>query len=897
MNRRTGNRQMLTYRSLAVAARDSRTLVQPQPCRWQPRLSLLPLLLWLFPVVLPGSHTGVVRAGLPTFPAVPDALSDCQAALQTGDYARCLELATAAFDARSYGEEWPILKARAELALGKYPEALASVVAGIERYSWSIRLQQLRIEAALANGQRDVVTESLREVEKLASTASWRYTDADDLACLGQVALLLGADPKAVQEGFFERARRNYPNRPEGFVAAARLALDKGDPAFAAELLKPVLQQFPDSAEILFLYSEALSSADASQSQQLLTQALQKNPHLFAAQQRIAEQQIDAEDYVGAEQTLQQMLSVNPHLPEAHALRAVIFHLQGNSAAETESRAAALKFSISSPEPDHLIGTRLSRKYRFAEGAAAQRRALEADPTCNKARTQLAQDLLRLGQITEGWQLAEEAGKADQYNTTLFNLLQLKDSLGQYTTVRTEHFEIRMERGEAALYGPRVGQLLEEAWQQFTVRYQFQSEVPVTVEIYQRADDFAVRTFGIPEVSGFLGVCFGRVVTANSPASRRDSPVSWESVLWHEFCHVISLQKTANRIPRWLSEGISVYEERIRDPRWGQRMTPEFRQRIRDGKAVPIGQLSSAFLQAGSGGDLNFAYFESSLAVEHLVTVHGLPALNAVLDDLRSGVLINDALGRHCGGLESLQASFEQFLRQQADQLAPQADFSEEPLQALRGAGAAGLAEFCQQHPGHVPALLLLALQQLDAKDVAAEQTLQRVVQLYPEDASVDGARTQLAKLYRERGDTAGERRMLTEHLQRSADDVQSALRLQELCVTAQEWPDVIRCGQWIFAADPFRAEVQERLVQAGQATGDVAVVAAALQCLLQLQPDDAARLNFRLAQLWRESQPAEARRRVLMALEQSPRYREAHQLLLSLQPSAEAAPAPAPQP
>lgn len=136
---------------------------------------------------------------------------------------------------------------------------------------------------------------------------------------------------------------------------------------------------------------------------------------------------------------------------------------------------------------------------------------------------------------------------------------------------------------------------------------------------------------------------------------------------------------------------------------------------------------------------------------------------------------------------------------------------------------------------------------------------------------------------------------MLTEHLQRSADDVESALRLQELCVAAQEWPDVIRCGQWIFAADPFRVEVQERLVQAGQATGDVAVVAAALQCLLQLQPDDAARLNFRLAQLWRESQPAEARRRVLMSLEQSPRYRKAHQLLLSLQPSAEAAPAPQP--
>jgi tetratricopeptide (TPR) repeat protein len=131
--------------------------------------------------------------------STPDALSDCQQAWQTGDYAKCLELATAAIDARSYGEEWPILKARAELALGKYPAALDSIAAGIERYSWSVRLQQLRIEAALANGNREMAATAISEVEKLASTASWRYTDADDLTCLGEVALQLGADPKAVQ--------------------------------------------------------------------------------------------------------------------------------------------------------------------------------------------------------------------------------------------------------------------------------------------------------------------------------------------------------------------------------------------------------------------------------------------------------------------------------------------------------------------------------------------------------------------------------------------------------------------------------------------------------------------------------------------------------------------------
>lgn len=42
-----------------------------------------------------------------------------------------------------------------------------------------------------------------------------------------------------------------------------------------------------------------------------------------------------------------------------------------------------------------------------------------------------------------------------------------------------------------------------------------------------------VRTFGMPDDPGYLGVCFGRVVTANSPAANKASPVNWEAVLWH----------------------------------------------------------------------------------------------------------------------------------------------------------------------------------------------------------------------------------------------------------------------------------------------------------------------------------------------------------------------------
>ena len=108
------------------------------------------------------------------------------------------------------------------------------------------------------------------------------------------------------------------------------------------------------------------------------------------------------------------------------------------------------------------------------------------------------------------------------------------------------------------------------------------------MEIFAKQKDFGVRTFGMPGNPGFLGVCFGCVITANSPASQMPSPANWESVLWHEFCHTVTLTLTKNKMPRWLSEGISVYEERQANPAWGQRMNPSYRSMILDKDLTPI---------------------------------------------------------------------------------------------------------------------------------------------------------------------------------------------------------------------------------------------------------------------------------------------------------------------
>ena len=55
-------------------------------------------------------------------------------------------------------------------------------------------------------------------------------------------------------------------------------------------------------------------------------------------------------------------------------------------------------------------------------------------------------------------------------------------------------------------------------------------------------------------------------------------------------------------MPRWLSEGISVYEERQENPAWGQSMTPQYRELILEGGATKV---SLTHFKDREGGELS----------------------------------------------------------------------------------------------------------------------------------------------------------------------------------------------------------------------------------------------------------------------------------------------------
>jgi tetratricopeptide (TPR) repeat protein len=851
-----------------------------------------------------------------TLTAAPDRAA-VQKLFLKGEYSDCIRLAKDGVKNSPWSTDWRMLLARAQLAVGRYPEALTTITNALDRNDSSLALRLLAYDVFNANGRTNRAQRMLDELGRLARGRIRSIRDPADLVALGRAALLLQVDPKLVLDNFFDQAKQMDPTCREAYLAAGDLALDKQDYALASKLFSGMLQKFPGDPDAQFGLARAYAPSDAAQTAKSLTAVLDGNPNHVPALLLLADHLIDAEEYTNAAQTLGRVLDVNPWCPEAWAYRAVLASLRNDTNAETAARRAALKFWPTSPRVDFLIGKKLAQKYRFAEGAAFERQTLKVNPGYLPAELQLAQDLLRLGDETEGWRLVEQAHDQDGYDVTAYNLVTLHDTMATFQTLTNRHFIVRMSPSEAALYGDRVLALLDRAWKQLTAKYGFEPDRLTVVEIFPEQKDFAVRTFGFPQDPGFLGVCFGHVITANSPAAFPGHPDNWQTMLWHEFGHVITLGLTRNKMPRWLSEGISVYEERQADPSWGQAMTPRYCDMILGSDLTPIGKLSAAFLSPKDPLHIQFAYFESSLVVEYLVKTFGFASLKAILVDLGNGVEINDAIAHHTEPLAKLEGDFAAFARAQTRNLAPGLDWNRpegmaraEPAPAstnlldrllhyarrkLSGPATEPLATRLQSTNYWVLSGAVAEL--MEAKKWhEAKAPLGRLIRLYPNPTGGDSAYAMMAVVCRQLNETNAEHAALVKLAALDDTAIDAYLRLMEMDAAAQDWTGVIANARRFLAVNPLVPQPYRYLAQAGEALNRTATAVGAYRRLLRLDPADPVEVHFHLARLLRrQGHLQDAKRQVLEALEDAPRFRDAQRLLLELEPVAPPA-APAKQ-
>jgi Flp pilus assembly protein TadD len=545
--------------------------------------------------------------------------------------------------------------------------------------------------------------------------------------------------------------------------------------------------------------------------------------------------------------------------------------------------AKVLAMAPSDGEVYRVSGDLAARNYRFDEAVALVRRALELDPRSARSLADLGVHLLRTGDEPGARQALEASFKLDAYDVVTFNLLQMMDTLDKFVTVQDGDVVLRMHKDEAPLLQDYAMSLAHRALVTLSRRYGFTPKGPILVEIFPKHDDFAVRNVGLPGMIGALGACFGRVVTMDSPRARPPGEFQWEATLWHELAHVITIQMSNQRVPRWLTEGISVYEETVARPEWGRGMDLVFAGLMNRGETLKLKDLNAAFTNPQT---ISIAYFQASLLVDYFVKTFGDEGLHKLLRAYGQGLETDAALKAALNtDFDTLQGGFDQAMDSRFGALRA----------ALKGPGGPELLRasvdalqvLAQKNPDSYPVNLMLGNKLREAGKVDdAIKAFERAAALVPVATGEDSPNLQIAELSLERKDRARAIPALQAVLAADFDNVVAARQL----ATAMREAGITDPGRTrpvydrIAAIDPFDADVHATLGRLAMQRDDTETAIREFRAVIALKPvDQAAALTDLAESYFSGGKRAEARKQTLAALEIAPSYERAQDLLLKL--------------
>ena len=769
------------------------------------------------------------------------------------------------------------VRARAAIARGRYAQAEAALRAVVGRAPASEAALELGL-LQLMLGKPDAAA-ILDKVSLQAETSD----DANELVRAARALRALGRFQEA--NAAFRLAASAAPSDPAIQTAWGELFLEKDTKNEALKSFQIALQADPKWVPALLGSARALADENPPQAASLARKALEINPSSVDAQVFLAGEAADAGHNDEAHQALQKALAVNPSSLEAHALVAALAFVR-DKPQEFEAEAdKTLAIAPSYGDVYRITGELAAHNYRFDEAVTLTRRALSLDSKNPRTLADLGTHLLRTGDEPAARTALEASFKIDPFNKVTFNLLGMMDVLDKFVTVRDGDVVMRLDKGEAPVLQEYAMSLAHQALTTLAARYEFTPKGPILVEIFPKHDDFAVRNVGLPGLIGALGICFGRVVTMDSPRARPPGEFQWEATLWHELAHVITLQMSNQRIPRWLTEGISVYEEKRARTDWGREMDVAFAGMLNRGETVKLRELNAAFQNPKT---MSLAYFESSLLVEHIVTAYGEAGLRKLVRIYSQGLDTDAALKAALNtDFDQMQTGFDEAVERQfgamRKALAPPpdggADLLRQPTEMLRTIAA--------DNPRSFPVQMAFgrALRK-DGKIDEAMQAFERAAQLVPLAGGKDSAHEQMAAMAIEKKDTTRAIAELTALVAVDFNNIEAArllaslLRQEKIDDPAKLRPVYDR----IVAIDPFDADAHANLGRLALQRNQADAAAREFRTVLALGPVDKAAAFTDLAESYFQAgKRAEAKKQTLAALEIAPTYERAQGLLLKL--------------
>ncbi|RME02558.1 MAG: tetratricopeptide repeat protein, partial [Planctomycetota bacterium] len=540
-----------------------------------------------------------------------------------------------------------LLILKSHLQLGKYTQALqqAQKLVQIQKNNPLGHYFMGKVYQQMGNR-----TMAVKKFTDALSTPT--STNAQHLLAKAQAAAALG-NPHQANEYFYQAEDAN-PTSPEIYYHHARLFLEKYDANYAQKLLNKALKLNPHYPPLWLGFALCqLEERNFSLVQKYLQKTLHLNPSLCEARYWLGFLYLQNQQYLPAQQQANQALRLNPKYLPAHALLAAIFYLQGKQTQFQQKLQSVHKLHPNPSEFYTHLSDIVEDHFLYKEAAQFAQKALSLAPYSSRAATLLGINLLRLGLSKKAKKILEKAYQTDKFNLRLVNTLRLLDEYDKKYLLYplSPQFHVRIDKNEAPILLPYLTKTLQQAWKKLTQKYKILPPTPLVVEVFSNHQDFSVRTIGLPFI-GAMGVCFGKVVAIHSPKAFPAGKYNWRRTLWHEFVHVLTLTKTQHRIPRWLTEGISVYEETQENPSWQRDFEKRFLEVYHKKQLRNITQLNLAFQRPRYRDELLVAYYQAGLVVEFIVQKWGFAKILSMLQQyaqaLSTSQVIPNALRLSC---------------------------------------------------------------------------------------------------------------------------------------------------------------------------------------------------------------------------------------------------------
>lgn len=509
----------------------------------------------------------------------------------------------------------------------------------------------------------------------------------------------------------------------------------------------------------------------------------------------------------------------------------------------------------------------ITRRYR--EAGAFYEQAVAAQPDHWEAHLELGQNHLRLNNITEAQDHVRISYAGNAFNPRAVNLLRLLDTFIEDMRVLNypdppegpfPALVLRLDKDEADILKDYARELSMASIELYSERYRFEPKAPVIVEIFPNHEDFVVRSIGMPGV-GILGVTFGYLFAMDSPTAHpRGETYHWGTTLWHEMAHVFTLEITNHLVPRWFSEGISVYEEWRSGPIPGRKIPLNVYQAMAEGKFLPITELDDGFMRPSYEDQVIVSYMQAGLVFEFIDLEYGFEHIVNMLYRFKDGVSPRTAIEEELGiTVQDFDRHFKQFI-----------DIEYGPM-------LGGMRVWEQD--------LRASFAALDAENWAeAVAAAERAIFTFPDYVEPDSPYIAKARAHARLDDKEGEFLALETFWKKGGYAPRALMALAADYRERGEAEAALEVLRDVIWADPFMEAVHLQLGELYQETGNAAKALREYEVLLALNPVDKAQANLKLATAHRALGDRERTMEYLLtALDLAPQYRPAQQLLLEL--------------